>query len=515
LNEELLLDWGIAITVHQYTYGNSGQFTEPLEATIEFADASRPWLLGIPDSEGFSQLNWIRAGNQEGDDELEEEVVFNDMKPGNPLDEDEKYEGILGGTWSPYCLVSYTQEVTTAEGETYMMPSIAPTIGALKGDLGPVTRISGLNNVDVVLTSNRSQWTRCPVLEMQPVEDLAQKQTGPEDDVDPEKMWLRRHYSVDKKGRSIIDPACILAEANPSGDQPVGMGWFPGYAIDVGTGERLNMAFGEDSWLSADNGNDMLFNPSTRIAGAIGGGAINLTPYAAGQHWIYVFKNGYYEEGNDTRMPAYDSGNYLHEMLEESPTSGNQRRVFRSCSWVGSSRTHEDFPMLSVEDGLIPNDVRIRLRVASTYEQYAHDNYDVDEDGAAENYYNPYYTFSTAKVATGTENLDALTDALDLINVVPNPYYAYSQYETSKIDNRIKITNLPEVCTVNIYNIQGTLVRQFNKADPTTFVDWDLKNEKNVPIAGGIYIIHVSVPDVGERILKWFGIMRPVDLDNF
>jgi hypothetical protein len=99
--------------------------------------------------------------------------------------------------------------------------------------------------------------------------------------------------------------------------------------------------------------------------------------------------------------------------------------------------------------------------------------------------------------------------------VVPNPYYAYSQYETSKLDNRVKITNLPEECTVTIYNISGTLVRQYRKADPLTSLDWDLKNERNIPIAGGVYIIHVDVPGAGEKVLKWFGIMRPADLDNF
>jgi hypothetical protein len=102
-----------------------------------------------------------------------------------------------------------------------------------------------------------------------------------------------------------------------------------------------------------------------------------------------------------------------------------------------------------------------------------------------------------------------------VIGVVPNPYYAYSKYETSKLDNRVKITNVPEICTISIYNLSGTLVRQFNKADPLTFVDWDLKNHKNVPIAGGVYIIHVDVPGIGQRVLKWFGVMRPVDLDNF
>ena len=105
------------------------------------------------------------------------------------------------------------------------------------------------------------------------------------------------------------------SEANPNGNQPVGMSWFPGYAIDVGTGERLNMAFGEDSWLGADNGKDMIFNPSDRIygsGGGFGGGGV----YAGGQHWIYVFKNSQYEEGSSNRMPTYDGGNYLYENLE-------------------------------------------------------------------------------------------------------------------------------------------------------------------------------------------------------
>ena len=39
-----------------------------------------------------------------------------------------------------------------------------------------------------------------------------------------------------------------------------GMGWFLGYAIDLTTGERLNMAYGEDSWLETI-GNDMMWNP--------------------------------------------------------------------------------------------------------------------------------------------------------------------------------------------------------------------------------------------------------------
>ena len=514
LNEELLLDWGLSITLHQYQYPNGGSFSDPLESSITFDNPSAPWLQGVPDKEGFDLLNWIRAGTQEGDDELEEEIVFNDIKAGNPLDEDEKYEGVLGGTWAPYCLVSFTDDVTLVTGETIQIPNIAPTVKGLEGDLSPFSGINGLNNVDVVLTSDKLLWTRCPVLEMQPVEALAQKAY---DGDDPEKMRLRRHPSVDKKGRKPSDVGYNASEANPNGAQPVGMSWFPGYAIDVGTGERLNMAFGEDSWLGADNGNDMIFNPSSRIYSGSGnqGGFIQSGVYAGGQHWIYVFKNSQFEEGSSNRMPTYDKGNYMYENLEAAPSTTTVRRVFRACTWVGSSLSNDDFPMLSVEDGLIPNDVRIKLRVSKSYEKYSPLVADVDETDQAENNWNPLYTFSTKSVATTTTDDSTLTSILDLIGIVPNPYYAYSKYETSKLDNRVKITNLPEECTIRIYNLSGILVRQYNKADPLTFQDWDLKNNKNVPIAGGVYIIHIDVPDIGQKVLKWFGVMRPVDLDNF
>ena len=59
-----------------------------------------------------------------------------------------------------------------------------------------------------------------------------------------------------------------------------------------------------------------------------------------------------------------------------------------------------------------------------------------------------------------------------------------------------------------------------------TSLDWDLKNFKNIPIAGGMYIIHIKADNLpnshedeskraNERIIKWFGVMRPPDLENF
>jgi WD40 repeat protein len=129
------------------------------------------------------------------------------------------------------------------------------------------------------------------------------------------------------------------------------------------------------------------------------------------------------------------------------------------------------------------------------------------------------YSWSMDDIATVTASQDQLKDALKLINVVPNPYYAFSEYERSRLDTRVKITNLPEKCNVKIYSVNGKLIRSFKKDSPITSLDWDLTNNKAIPIAGGVYLIHVEVYDnngnvVGERVLKFFGGLRQVDLQG-
>lgn len=126
----------------------------------------------------------------------------------------------------------------------------------------------------------------------------------------------------------------------------------------------------------------------------------------------------------------------------------------------------------------------------------------------------PAYTFSTESIFN---NINETTgkNAVNLINIVPNPYYATSAYESSAIDSRVKITNLPPKATISIYTLNGALVRRIKKDDNETFVDWDLKNNNRVPIASGFYIIHVDCGDLGEKILKWYGVMRQLDLDTY
>ena len=128
----------------------------------------------------------------------------------------------------------------------------------------------------------------------------------------------------------------------------------------------------------------------------------------------------------------------------------------------------------------------------------------------------PLYTFSTDSLAAVNHNTATAINALDTINVVPNPYYAYSAYEQSQIETTVKITNLPQKCTITIYALDGTQVRYVSLDDASvTSFDWDLQNDAGVPIASGLYIIHVVAPGLGEKTLKWFGILRPTDLNNY
>ena len=69
------------------------------------------------------------------------------------------------------------------------------------------------------------------------------------------------------------------------------------------------------------------------------------------------------------------------------------------------------------------------------------------------------YEFNTSDLISEDGNNKQAVSALDLINVVPNPYYGYSEYETSQLDNRIKITNLPQESLIRIYTVSGTLIR--------------------------------------------------------
>jgi hypothetical protein len=500
-NEQLIPEYGLAINFSQYPQETNFRNDNPREkgfsmlvgAEIEYEDPDKAWLGGIPDQEGFNLLNWIRSGT------ISNVTDGQSFFPSDYLgqDDDEVYETVLNRTWAPFTMV---------QSDTLYSPA-----GENMRQFVQESELGDLHSVDVVFTSDKSKWTRAAVLEAQHIEELA---IG-----GAEEKHFRQSPSRDRDGNTGTD------EATWNGLDSVGFSWFPGYAIDVATGERLNIAFSEDSNQPGQNGADMLWNPTSTIITPFG------QPILGGQHYIYIFKNLRALEPRQTRksryMPSYDYGAFFRENLDGS--GPRRSRIFDAASWVTMPVLLPEGPgLLSLEDGLIPTKTTVRLRVAEPYRRYATvadevanldtitDQFDyLDSTDLSVNNWMPMYQFTTNGFGTSTGQTQIAKDFLSEIRAVPNPYQARSSYETSRIDNRIKFINLPQRATISIFNMGGTLVRRIEKDNPLTYQDWDMRNETLVPVASGTYIVHIDARDLGEKILKVFIVMRPLDLENF
>ena len=477
--EQIIPKWGISVQIKQQNYfGPSGnasvKTTDMISSSIHFADSSKQWLTFVQDNSAFFPTNWIRSGTfQETENAVSDPfttAACYDDEIG--VDDESRFSQLLGGGIAPHRLTGY---------QCSYMPLAyynLPTPGSSKS----YASISFLPSVDIVLTSDKSKWTRCPVIELGRDAALNIGNCSP--------GAMRKSPSVTKYG----------AEDGTG----TGMGWFPGYAIDLETGARLYLAFGENSFLGAENGADMIWNPTDRLVDGSG------TPRMGGMHAIYVFSHN--QASINSFLPGFDFPPYYPEqgennasnfayqkMLEiENNNAVAKRQLYGSLSWIA-------YPLLKNGGQLLSTDVHIRLRVNKEYKNYSASNL---------NNGRPMYSWNMTSGSTITQSENALADALKLINVVPNPYTAFSEYENNKLDSRVKITNLPEKCTVQIFSTQGKLVKTMKKDSPVTFLDWTLTNYANIPIASGVYLIHVTVPGIGETIVKAFISMRTVDLQN-
>lgn len=647
-NEQLFLDLGFAIalvdpdgaaTPVEYSTKNTYRFYQGfanagglLGSSMSFGDEHYQWLSGIPDNDSYAMYNWIRSGAQYStgthgtfiaspdavsmsepylDEDYYKQQWIGDKTQNYAMDKEQVFEGVVSGMWSPYALVS-TMPYHPGFNYSYYMPD-PDTIAAYGDSAGRYDAIkvqrslmsnfynvslmysdmSQLPSVRIVMTADTTKWTRCPVIEM--CDDYTQSEGN------ARKFSLRKHPSVDKQGRYIggeeqwayAGSADIDDPNNPAYIAEYGMGWFPGYAINTATGERLNMMFGEDSRYVQFNGRDMLWNPvSTMMEGT-------QSYILGGRHFIYVLnacsqpffnlKTGAREDLK-YRTPSYDAGRWASKMLGSVermmekrvwansvyrslfngiatewsnygtgiPVRDSISMLYASVAWVNmplvSSRYAFKYPgsNATLNEGYasngIPTDVTIDIDVRVPYGRFMGPNATENTHCGLSNLNRnmPAYQFRFSASDEVIENLAISGDKqktyadslLGLINVVPNPYYSYSNYETaSQLETKVRITNLPvgvnaegkpEGSTIHIYTIDGTLVRTLGptaishsiggassaRAESTS-VDWDLHNHTGIPIAGGVYLIHVSVPGIGERVIKWFGTMRPVDLNSY
>lgn len=486
---EAKYDWGMAITIDQVLDPGNPDKDETngiLSAEVVFEEKGNEWLTGMGDLDGVPFLNWIHAGTN-GKSAYSDPTENDFAISGVAMDPFESYEKLWEGRIGPYVLASRFISNAGARYTATQLQGVAYDGTPINGTWG-LNRLSG---VELVITPDKSKWSKVNVLEMSDDDILSEGSN--------KKFNLRKHVSIDKEGREV------------QGD--TGRSWFPGYAINVETGERLNIIFGEDSRQYTNNGRDMKWNP-TSDAGFYANPASGILANG-GRHYIYVM--GSYTGTGTAQpfLPNYDEGNAYNDLLKtvkrgstEFVRSGIINKVMYQCMWVIPSFLSTGKTMKEVGGMPSPEtEVRFKIRVKKPYRFYS-------TIANSLNFNNPRYTFKTDEVYT-QKSTELGKSALDLINVVPNPYYAFSAYETSPIENKIKFTNLPERCDISIYTIDGTLVKRIKKDDASTDISWDIKNDAKVPIASGIYLIHVNAPGLGEKVLKWMGIMRELDLDSF
>ena len=77
-------------------------------------------------------------------------------------------------------------------------------------------------------------------------------------------------------------------------------------------------------------------------------------------------------------------------------------------------------------------------------------------------------------------------------------------------------SHLPDRATIRIFNLAGVHVKTIEKNTNTQFERWDLANESGLPVASGLYIAYIDMPDIGEtKVLKMAIIQEQQILDRF
>jgi hypothetical protein len=335
-NEQIIAELGLSVTWSQTQNpgnGNNPDRNGYLASSMTFADPTQDFLTGVVDDDSQSENNWIRGGVISGTGPCIAD--FNDRFIGtvNPIDENGDYEKLVDGRWGPYRLAAYNPTPTQTTicypaGPAWTPNPVSATVA---------NKIDNLANVNIVYTNDRSKWTRVCVLETGPTYLLNEGQREP--------FHLRDHASVDKYGRTGDG---VVSTTDPEDAEYIaanGMGWFPGYAVNLETGERLNMAFGENSGLATDHGRDMLFNPTSRVRDQSQSSS-NLV--WGGMHFIYVFghngNNRFPIDPNNANnplngtlkdIPAYDCDKTMYTILNSDFTANvNLKEVYSDAMWT-------------------------------------------------------------------------------------------------------------------------------------------------------------------------------------
>ena len=123
------------------------------------------------------------------------------------------------------------------------------------------------------------------------------------------------------------------------------------------------------------------------------------------------------------------------------------------------------------------------------------------------------FTFAAPSIS---ENADLAKEDVKEINVFPNPYYGVNSEELNKYQRFVTFNHLPAKATLRVFNLAGQLVRTIEKNSNSQFERWDLLNNSGLPVASGLYIVYIDMPDLGTtKTVKAAIIQEQQILDRF
>ncbi len=116
--------------------------------------------------------------------------------------------------------------------------------------------------------------------------------------------------------------------------------------------------------------------------------------------------------------------------------------------------------------------------------------------------YKDRFQFSTTQPSV---EANAVKNELNRVRVVPNPYLVASSFEEEFGQLRreplrvLRFVNLPPVCTIHVFTLDGDLVKTIEHNDGTGVATWDLRSASGREIATGVYLYLVKT-DNAEKL---------------
>ena len=232
------------------------------------------------------------------------------------------------------------------------------------------------------------------------------------------------------------------------------------------------------------------------------------TPFCGGGREAGVFDIGGDHAASSAANDPYTDWVYWYLPEDQTPGESGYRAYWsdqggvateimaRTVLIIHNGGTSPPYPMEYPEVGSV-------IRIESTKPNQAGD----------------VYTINTTGYEVRAFDLSEQRSRLADIGVVPNPYKWSSAYEVNQVNDVARFTNMPDVATIRVFTLNGTLIKTIHKQSPgVATISWDLKTDHAHPIASGLYVVHIDVPNVGQTSLK-FAVVKeqsgPVQFTQF